>query len=92
MDEGGRQIPEALRRADGALRHYLSEVERGNPLPDDADEADKLRWIDRRFHRIEGHELRPHQDRLRSARDEMEHMLKEDLLAKLDERLQGARR
>ena len=92
VEEGGRQIPETLRRADGALRQYLSDVERGNPLPDDADESDKLRWIDGRFQRIEAHELRPHQDRLQTARDEMEHMLKEDLLAKLDERLQGARR
>lgn len=92
VDEGGRQIPETLRRADGALRQYLSDVERGNPLPDDADESDKLRWIDGRFQRIEAHELRPHQDRLQTARDEMEHMLKEDLLAKLDERLQGGRR
>ena len=90
--ESARQMLEAQRRADGELRRYLVNVDRGDTLAEEADEIDKLIWIDGRVARIEAHELLPHRGRLAEARSEMERMLKEDLLAKLDERLQGASR
>lgn len=90
--DGRRHLDESRRRADGELRKYLNEFEPSNTLPVDADEAEKLFWSDGRVARIEAHELLPHTARLDEARAEMEHMLKEDLLAKLDERLQGVRR
>lgn len=90
--DSGSQVTENLRRADGALRRYLIEVDRVGTLGEDADEIDKLIWIDGRVVRIEAHELLPHRQRIEAARGEMERMLKEDLLAKLDERLQDASR
>jgi len=85
--ESARHMLEAQRRADGEPRRYLVNVGRGDTLAEEADEIDKLIWIDGRVARIEAHELLPHRDRLAEDRGEMERMLKEDLLAKLDERL-----
>lgn len=90
--DSNSQIAESLRRADGMLRNYLLTSERAGTLSEDTDEGDKLIWIDGRVARIETHELLPHRQRLEEVRGEMERMLKEDLLAKLDERLQGAGR
>jgi uncharacterized protein YPO0396 len=86
-----RQATGALRRANGEWTTYLTAWEGRNPLPEEADDSDKVFWIDERARRLEQHELLPHRHRVTQARDEMERMLKEDLLARLAERLQTVR-
>ncbi|MGG5823644.1 SbcC/MukB-like Walker B domain-containing protein [Falsiroseomonas sp. HW251] len=85
------QLREAQRRAEREFYDFISDYVGQNPLPPEADEADKLFWLDGRVRRLEEHELMPHRDRVAKAREEVEVMLKEDLLTKLNERLEYGR-
>ncbi|MBR0668510.1 hypothetical protein GXW71_29425 [Roseomonas hellenica] len=84
-------LPRALREAGHGWEDFLLKWIGQNPLPAEAEDADKLYWIDARVRRIEDNELLPHRKRVEEARDEMERMLKEDLLAKLAERFETVR-
>jgi DNA repair exonuclease SbcCD ATPase subunit len=92
-----KESAETLRRAakDNGLRalrdfaDYVRQwLEGPSPLPDQADHADHCFWCAARESRLQEHELRPHRDKVIEARREFEAALKEDLLAKLSDRLE----
>ena len=78
-------------RAEREFYDFIQKFVGLNPLPPEADEADKLFWLDTRVERLERHELLPHREQVAKARQEVEAMLKEDLLTKLNERLEFGR-
>jgi uncharacterized protein YPO0396 len=84
-NSGGADADRLLMRASNALVDFFVNKLGTNPLDEGAGHTDKFMWLVRREEAINKNELRPHQEKLATARIEMEAALKENLLTKLGE-------
>ncbi len=74
------------RRAQNGFHRFLRDYDITASLGEDADNLAMLAWLVERERKLEQNELRPYQEKVESARESMEHALKEDLLNKLSDK------